>query len=82
MLESLLSILLVSLSKCTEMCATSYYYNSFVGRDYKGWMQMAIFILLPYLSPPEKEMVSSLKGRQVLHFNFNSLVHEQSHVDI
>lgn len=33
-----------------------YYYNSFVGRDYKGWMQMAIFILLPYLSPPEKEI--------------------------
>ena len=26
-----------------------YYYQSFVGEDFKGWMQMALFIILPYL---------------------------------
>ena len=25
-----------------------YYYQSFVGRDFKGWMQMAIFIISSY----------------------------------
>ena len=30
-----------------------YHYQSFVGRDYKAWMQMAIFILSPYLSNGE-----------------------------
>ena len=27
-----------------------YYYQSFVGRDFKGWMQMAIFIISSYLT--------------------------------
>ena len=27
-----------------------YYFKSFVGRDFKSWMQMAIFIVSPYLS--------------------------------
>ena len=33
-----------------------YYYQSFVGRDYKGWMQMALFILVPYLSLNQKKV--------------------------
>ena len=32
-----------------------YYYKSFVGRDFKAWMQMAVFIIHPYLSDLEKE---------------------------
>ncbi len=27
-----------------------YYHKSFVGRDYKAWAQMALFIIGPYLS--------------------------------
>lgn len=32
-----------------------YYYKSFVGRDFKAWMQMALFIIAPYLSPEGKK---------------------------
>ena len=32
-----------------------YYYKSFVGRDFKAWMQMAVFILEHYLSASELE---------------------------
>ena len=28
----------------------AYHYQSFVGRDYKSWMQIAVFIVHPYLS--------------------------------
>lgn len=31
-----------------------YYYKSFVGRDFKAWMQMALFIIPLYLSDSEK----------------------------
>ena len=34
-----------------------YYYNSFVGHDFKAWSQMAIFILNPYLDPRKKEVL-------------------------
>ncbi|KAL5503005.1 hypothetical protein EMCRGX_G009879 [Ephydatia muelleri] len=34
-----------------------YYYQSFVGRDFKGWTQMALFILGPYLSDGQKEVL-------------------------
>eukprot|EP00731_Ephydatia_muelleri_P028787 Em0020g431a len=34
-----------------------YYYNSFVGRDFKAWSQMAIFILSPYLDAGRKEVL-------------------------
>ena len=33
------------------------YYQSFVGRDFKGWSQMCIFILSPYLSEGDKKVV-------------------------
>ena len=32
------------------------YYQSFVGRDFKGWSQMCAFILCPYLSAGHKEV--------------------------
>ena len=35
-----------------------YYYQSFVGRDFKGWTQMALFILGPYLSDGQKEVTA------------------------
>ena len=31
----------------------AYHYKSFVGRDYKAWMQIAIFIVHPYLTESE-----------------------------
>ena len=34
-----------------------YYYQSFVGRDFKGWTQMALFNLGPYLSDGQKEVL-------------------------
>ena len=37
-----------------------YYYNSFVGHDFKAWSQMAIFILNPYLDPGRKEVLFKL----------------------
>ena len=33
------------------------YYQSFVGRDFKGWSQMCAFILCPYLSDGYKEVL-------------------------
>ena len=36
----------------TKFC---YYYKSLVGRDIKVFMQMAVFIISPYLSNPEKQ---------------------------
>ena len=36
------------------------HYKSFVGRDYKAWAQMAIFILHPYLSSGQKIVLLSL----------------------
>ena len=32
-----------------------YYYQSFVGRDFKAWLQMAVFIIAPYLSAQGKK---------------------------
>ena len=32
-----------------------YYYKSFVGCDFKAWMQMALFIIRPYLSESERK---------------------------
>ena len=30
-----------------------YYYKSFVGHDFKTWLQMCVFVLQKYLSPDE-----------------------------
>ena len=40
---------------CTITGKICYHYKSFVGRDFKAWMQIAIFIVPPHLSPPEKK---------------------------
>ncbi|KAL5488742.1 hypothetical protein EMCRGX_G017729 [Ephydatia muelleri] len=37
------------------------HFKSFVGRDFKAWAQMAIFILSPYLSSEECEVLLSCK---------------------
>ena len=37
-----------------------YYYQSFVEHDFKGWMQMALFIISPYLSDGQKEVLLAL----------------------
>jgi hypothetical protein len=36
------------------------HHQSFVGRDYKGWAQMALFVLYPYLSHADKAVWLSL----------------------
>ena len=43
------------------------YYQSFVGRDYKGWAQKALFILSPYLNDGEKQVLLTF-SRSVIHF--------------
>ncbi len=32
------------------------HHQSFVGRDYKAWAQVALFIIYPYLSATDKEV--------------------------
>lgn len=32
----------------------AYHYQSFVGRDFKSWLQMAIFIITPFVNQDEK----------------------------
>eukprot|EP00731_Ephydatia_muelleri_P033943 Em0042g22a len=47
--------------KSTEMHGNvCRHYQSFVGRDYKAWSQMAIFILDPYLSSGEQKVLLSI----------------------
>lgn len=36
------------------------HYKSFVGRDYKGWSQIALFILYPYLSEGMRHLLLCL----------------------
>eukprot|EP00731_Ephydatia_muelleri_P000135 Em0001g135a len=48
-----------------------YYYQSFVGRDFKGWMQMALFIISPYLSDGQKEVLVALsKAFKIAYCDF------------
>eukprot|EP00731_Ephydatia_muelleri_P033683 Em0035g20a len=54
-----------------NMC---YHYQSFVGRDYKAWMQMAIFILSPYLSNGQLIVLVNLsKVFQIAYCSFFEL---------
>ena len=41
------------------------YYQSFLGRDFKAWAQMAIFIISPYLDEGQKAVLLCLS--KVLH---------------
>ena len=41
-----------------------YYYQSFVGRDFKAWAQMAVFILSPYLDDAQKKVLLSISKVQ------------------
>ena len=37
-----------------------YHYKSFVGRDYKAWSQMALFIISPYIGEGERKVLLAL----------------------
>ncbi len=37
-------------------CNVVRYHQSFLGRDYKAWAQMALFIIYPYLSGGDREI--------------------------
>eukprot|EP00731_Ephydatia_muelleri_P007878 Em0004g216a len=51
-----------------------YHYQSFVSRDYKAWMQMAIFILSPYLSNGQLIVLVNLsKVFQIAYSSFFEL---------
>lgn len=39
----------------TRVTGNIIYHKSFVGRDFKAWMQMALFIITPYLSESSKK---------------------------
>ena len=47
------------------------YYNSFVGRDFKGWSQMSVFILSPYLCSDDRKVLLSFSK---VSTNFNSMM--------
>ena len=47
-----------------------YYYQSFVGRDFKGWMQMSLFIISPYLTDEQKKvwlLLSKVTKLNIIH---------------
>ena len=51
------------------------YYNSFAGRDFKGWTQMCAFILWPYLSDGYKEvLLAHLKVCIIIIYGINIMV--------
>eukprot|EP00731_Ephydatia_muelleri_P024688 Em0016g959a len=55
------------------------YYNSFVGRDLKGWSQMSVFISSPYLSSDDRKVLLSFsKVFRIAYCNYFSphLYHE------
>lgn len=54
-------------------CITKYY-GSFVGRDFKAWAQMALFIISPYLNDEEKSVWLSLsKVKYLLCIDFHKV---------
>ena len=46
--------------ECKLAANVCYHHQSFVGRDYKTWAQMAVFIISPYLNSGDKEVWLSL----------------------
>ena len=47
-----------------------HYYQSFVGRDFKAWAQMAVFILSPYLDDNQKKVILSLSKVDMCNVSF------------
>ena len=45
-----------------------YYYKSFVGRDFKAFMQMALFVIGRYLSPDEQKCWLLLSKASLVSF--------------
>ena len=50
-----------------------YYYKSFVGRDFKAWIQMAPFITSPYLSQTGKKCCLLL-AKVCINFNYTDII--------
>ena len=44
-----------------------YHHQSFVGRDYKAWAQMAPFIIGTYLSDPQRRVLLALSKVNVMY---------------
>ena len=50
------------------------YHGSFVGRDYKAWAQMCLFIVQEFLTDSEESMAEPFKGIAMYHeFNIAEL---------
>lgn len=47
-----------------------HYYQSFVGRDFKAWAQMAVFILSPYHDDDHKKVLLSISKVQRCNASF------------
>lgn len=54
------------------------HHSSFVGRDYKAWAQMALFIIYPYLSNSDKKVWLSL-SKVLLFLLVSSNIHMYYH---
>ena len=51
----------------------AYHYKSFIGRDFKAWMQMALFIIPPYVSDNEQACWFALAKVYHIHYNYNDV---------
>ena len=67
---------IASLSSSGLLCRITgniaYHYQSFVGRDYKFWMQIAVFIVHPYLSENRFESFNSMTRAYNIYSNHRS----------
>ena len=62
--------ILVYVQKCLAMCVVTII-PLCMGRDFKGWSQMSVFILSPYLSSDDRKVLLSFSK---VSTNFNSMM--------
>ena len=53
---------------CSE--SYRYHYKSFIGRDFKAWMQMALFVIPPYVFDNEQACWFALAKVYHIHYNY------------
>ena len=58
----------------------AYHYKSFIGRDFKAWMQMALFIIHSYISNDEKKCWLALSKVKVIKLTFSTLNKKKSYI--
>ena len=58
----------------------AYHYKSFIGRDFKAWMQMALFIIHGYITNDEKRCWLALSKVKVIKLTFSTL--KKNHIYI